>query len=307
MTTPFAFTTLATPGGDEAAVVVGDRHYLLSVLFPDWRPAGLRAHLDHWDEVLERTAELLQSSEGAPPQDLEPVMEPHVLSPVRFPNKLVCVGGVYRDHLVQMGLPAQRWPRMPMFLRPPTTSIVGPGRTIRIPSMTTQLDWEIELAVVIGRRLRDASDVEALAGIAGYSVGIDFGCRDLLDRGSPIGVDLVRAKAQDTLAPIGPVVVPARFVKDPQDLKLRLWVNDQQRQDGSTSDMLYPVREQVATVSRYITLEAGDVIFTGSPAGSARHDEEYLKPGDRVVAEIVGIGTLAVEIYADGGERTQII
>jgi 2-keto-4-pentenoate hydratase/2-oxohepta-3-ene-1,7-dioic acid hydratase in catechol pathway len=207
--------------------------------------------------------------------------------------------------LLQMGLPAERWPNMPLFLRPPTTSIVGPGRTVRIPAMTQQFDWEIELAVVISRRLSQVSEAEAASGIAGYSVGIDFGCRDLLDRGSAIGADLVRAKAQDTMAPVGPVLMPAAFVADPQNLSLRLWVNGEQRQDGSTANMLYSIHEQIATISRYITLEPGDLIFTGSPAGSARTPDQYLRAGDRIKAEIAEVGVLEVELYrgADAAAR----
>ena len=117
-------------------------------------------------------------------------------------------------------------------LRPPTTSIRGPGRTIRIPPTTKEFDWESELAVVIGRRLSEGDEEEALQAIAGYSIGIDFTCRDLLDRNAPAGVDLVRAKAQDGMAPLGPVLMPAQFVGDPQNLSLTLSVNGAMRQDG---------------------------------------------------------------------------
>ena len=223
--------------------------------------------------------------------------QPEFLAPIRYPNKLICVGAVYRDHLEQMDLPAERWPRMPIFLRPPTTSIVGPGRTVRIPATTREFDWEIELVAVIGRTLTNADETQAAGAIIGYSVGIDFSCRDLLDRGSAAGVDLIRAKAQDTMAPMGPVIRPADQVGDPQNLSLTLWVNDELRQDSTTANMLFPVYEQVATISRFITLEPGDVVFTGSPAGSARSADQFLTSGDRIRAEIEKVGVLDLELF----------
>ena len=165
-----------------------------------------------------------------------------------------------------------------------------------IPPETNEFDWEIELAVVLGARLTDGDLVSARLAIAGYSVGIDLTCRDLLDRDAPAGVDLVRAKSQDGMAPLGPALVPAEFVGDPQRLGLRLHVNDQIRQDGHTSDMLYSVYEQVANISRFITLEPGDVVFTGSCAGSGASIGQFLKPGDRLRAEIEKVGCLEVAI-----------
>jgi 2-keto-4-pentenoate hydratase/2-oxohepta-3-ene-1,7-dioic acid hydratase in catechol pathway len=292
--TEFSFATIRTPEGERAAVLVNSRYYRLDQLIPGSSATGLRPLLDDWDGLLERTTRSIEKdlSTAAAIEDAQ------LLAPVRYPNKLICVGAVYSDHLEQFNLPPQRWSRMPIFLRPPTTSIVGPGRTVRIPSTTRQFDWEIELAVVMGRRLRAGDNTEARAAIAGYTIGIDFTCRDLLDRGSPIGVDLIRAKAQDDMAPLGPVVVPAQFVGDPQCLSLRLWVNDELRQDGTTANMLFPVYEQIATISRFITLEPGDIVLTGSPAGSARSEEEFLKPGDRIRAQIDRVGTLELELMS---------
>jgi 2-keto-4-pentenoate hydratase/2-oxohepta-3-ene-1,7-dioic acid hydratase in catechol pathway len=252
--------------------------------------------MDDWDGLLARIEPLLAQLGEDRGTCGAYVAEPRIVAPLRYPNKLVCVGAVYSDHLQQFGLPAERWNSMPMFLRAPTTSIVGPGRTIAIPPTTDQFDWEIELAVVIGRRLSRGDEEEARSAIAGYSIGIDFTCRDLLKPDRPGGVDLVRAKAQDGMAPIGPAVVPSRFVPDPQNLSLRLWVNDRLRQDGTTANMLFPVVEQISTISQYITLEPGDVVFTGSPAGSA--EGEYLKPGDQIRAEIEHVGVLELEIMS---------
>ena len=296
MIADYRLATLATGDGERAAIELDGRFYRLDRLAPGLPAVGLRVLLDDWSHTLAVLDDRIAAADSAL-LDVAFVDSPEVLSPILFPNKLVCVGAVYRDHLEQFGLPPDRWPSMPIFLRPPTTSVVGPGRTVRIPPTTRQFDWEIELAVVIGKRLTAATEVEAQAGIAGYSIGIDFSCRDLLDRDSPVGVDLVRAKAQDCMAPVGPVMALARAVGDPQDLGLRLWVNGELRQDGRTSTMLFSVYEQVATISRFVTLEPGDIVFTGSPAGSARSDDQFLKSGDRITAEIDRIGTLKLELY----------
>ena len=293
----FALGTIALDGHDVAALAIDDRTYRLGVLYPDLPKGGLRALVADWDALNARiAADAARLSDGSPAAAI--VEHPVWLAPLRYPNKQVCVGAVYRDHLEQMNLPAERWPKLPIFLRPPTTSIVGPGRTVAIPAMTREFDWEIELAVVLKSVLTDATEAEAAAAIAGYSVGIDFSCRDLLDRGSPVGVDLIRAKAQDTMGPIGPWIRPADQIADVQRLALKLWINDDLRQDGTTASMLFSVAEQLATISRFITLEPGDVVFTGSPAGSARSEAEYLRPGDRVRAQIEQVGTLDIELYS---------
>lgn len=294
--TKFALANVATDAGDCAAIVVAGRHYRLDRLSTQLPPGGLIELLKSWDASLAKLqslATMLESSGG--PADAS-IAHPQVLAPIRFPDKVICVGANYRDHLLQFGLPTEKWVPMPFFLRPPRTSIVGPGRTVRIPLMTRQFDWEIELIAVVGRKLKNASAEQARGAIAGYSIGIDFTCRDLLNRNSPVGADLVRAKAQDTMAPLGPVLMPASMIDDPHALALRLWVNDELRQDSSTSNMLYSVYEQVAIVSEFITLEPGDVIFTGSPAGSAASEDQFLKGGDRIRAQIEGVGTLEVEL-----------
>lgn len=294
----FSLANLDTTDGERAALALGSGYYRLDRLAEGVFACGLRTILNDWGTAypkLVRMADGCADLGSATPAFLS--AEIAVLtSPIKYPNKLICVGGVYRDHMREFGLPAERSARMPIFLRSPTTSIVGPGRTVKIPPTTKQFDWEIELALVIGAFLTDADIESARHGIAGYSVGIDLTCRDLLNRNAPTGVDLVRAKAQDGMAPIGPVLRPSEFVGDPQNLGLRLYVNDELKQNGSTADMLYSVYEQVATISHYITLEPGDIVFTGSPAGSGASIQQFLKPGDRIRAEIDRVGCLEVEI-----------
>jgi 2-keto-4-pentenoate hydratase/2-oxohepta-3-ene-1,7-dioic acid hydratase in catechol pathway len=293
----FAIANLSTGSGERAALAIDNNYFRLDLIASEWN-TSVRAILDDWPRIYPSLVAAAQvcAREGATSRAFVDGREAHLLTPVRFPNKLVCVGAVYRDHLLEFNLPAERWKNMPIFLRAPTTSIVGPGRTLNIHATTKEFDWEIELAVVVSRRLKNADLQTAQAGIAGYSVGLDMTCRDLLDRGSRTGPDLVRAKAQDGMAPVGPFLRPAQFVSDPQNIRLQLFVNDEIKQNGTTSDMLYSIPEQLSTISQYITLEPGDIVFTGSPAGSGASIGQFLHPGDRIRAEIEQVGTLHVEV-----------
>jgi 2-keto-4-pentenoate hydratase/2-oxohepta-3-ene-1,7-dioic acid hydratase in catechol pathway len=295
----FAIANLSTSSGERAALAIDNNYFRLDLVSFEWN-TSVRAILDDWQRIYPGLVAAAQvcAREGPESRAFVSGTDAHLLTPVKFPNKLICVGAVYRDHLLEFNLPPERWKNMPMFLRAPTTSIVGPGRTLVIPPTTKEFDWEIELAVVVSQRLKNADLQTAQSGIAAYSVGLDMTCRDLLGRDSPTGVDLVRAKAQDGMAPVGPFLRPAQFVSDPQNLRLRLFVNDEIKQNGTTSDMLWSIPEQLSTISRYITLEPGDIVFTGSPAGSGASIGQFLHPGDRIRAEIDQVGTLHVEVVA---------
>ena len=296
--TNFSLANLDTPEGERAAICLTAGYFRLDRLGAKRMAISLRSLMDIWasayPEILEKAQLAAKAGEASPA--FVPPAQVRLTTPIKFPNKIVCVGGVYRDHLLEFNLPAERWAKMPMFMRPPTTSLVGPGGEVPIPPNTKEFDWEVELAVVLGARLTDGDLDSARAAIAAYSIGIDLTCRDLLDRNAPAGVDLVRAKSQDNMAPMGPTLVPAEFVGDPQRLGMRLYVNDEIKQNGTTSDMLYSVYEQVANISRFITLEPGDVVFTGSCAGSGASIGQFLQPGDRVRAEIDRIGRLDISI-----------
>jgi 2-keto-4-pentenoate hydratase/2-oxohepta-3-ene-1,7-dioic acid hydratase in catechol pathway len=156
------------------------------------------------------------------------------------------------------------------------------------------------LAVFVGKRLKDAERDEASAAIAGYAIGLDLSCRDLIWVDNDLKVDLVRGKGQDTMAPCGPAITPAKFVKNPNDLRIQLYVNDEKMMDASTSEMIYKIDEQLSVISHFITLQPGDILFTGSPSGSAReHGGRWLKPGDRIHAEISEVGVLNVTMRRD--------
>ena len=294
----YGLANLITADGERAAIWLPSGYFRLDQLVSARYAENLRSLMDDWIEfqtLLPRLVDECGKLGGLSPAYV--AIAGAVLStPIKYPNKLICVGGVYKDHLLEFNLPAQRWPKLPMFLRPPSTSLIGPGGQVQVPPRTQQFDWEVELVVVMGQRLTDGDLKTARDAIAGYSIGLDLTCRDLLDRASTLGVDLVRAKAQDGMAPVGPMLVPADVVGDPQSLRLRLYVNDEIKQDGSTVDMMYTVYEQIAVVSQYITLEPGDIVFTGSPAGSGASIGQFLKPGDRIRAEIERVGCLEIGI-----------
>lgn len=169
-----------------------------------------------------------------------------------------------------------------------------------MPPETQQLDWEIELAAVIGRRARRISADAALEVIAGYSIVNDISARDMNVRSDyPFKFDWFQGKCHDTFAPFGPWIVPAWQIPDPQQVSMRLDVNDTPMQEDTTANMIWTVREQIAYLSTIVTLEPGDVVATGTPTGVGMGRGIYLKAGDRMTASIKGIGTLANHVQAD--------
>ena len=208
--------------------------------------------------------------------------------PLARVGKVVCIGLNYRDHAAEVGASLPDEPIV--FLKTPDT-IVGADDTVLIPHRSTSTDWEVELAVVIGAQARYLGSVEDAAPcIAGYAISNDVSEREFqLERGGTWD----KGKNCETFNPLGPWITTADQVPDPQALRLRLSVNDQLRQDGSTSDMIFPVDYLVWYVSQFLVLRPGDIINTGTPAGvaSGRPDTPYLRHGDLVSASIDGLGT----------------
>jgi len=297
----FTLATLRTPEGRKAALGVEGAYYLLDALRPEsgWT---VRTLVDHWDTslpLLQGLADRLTEKTDGPTAPIEASLV-QFETPVVYPNKLMAVGANYSGHLKEMGLAVKKWESMPFFLRPPTTTLVGPGETVHIPRSTKQFDWELELVVIVCKRLRNASREEAATAVAGYSIGLDLSCRDLIPSDNDLKIDLVRGKAQDTMAPCGPYLMPAAFVPDPYNLRLQLSVNGEPMMDASSSEMLYHIDEMLSIISEYITIEPGDMLFTGSPSGSAGvHGGRFLKPGDKIHASIEGVGEMDVVMRQD--------
>jgi 2-keto-4-pentenoate hydratase/2-oxohepta-3-ene-1,7-dioic acid hydratase in catechol pathway len=225
------------------------------------------------------------------------------LAPLLYPGKILCAGANYYDHIAEMGVPdtSRAAQRLFFFFKPPANAVVGPGPTVRKPIGTHAFDWEVELAAVIGRTARNVGEAEALSHVAAYTVAIDFSARDLNRAPETFyKLDWVAGKAHDTCCPMGPRLVPASAFADPQDIGLRLRVNGQTKQDARTSGMIFSVAEQIAALSRIMTLDPGDVILTGTPAGVGVPKGTFLSVGDTVEAEIDGIGSFAVTIQPEG-------
>ena len=221
------------------------------------------------------------------------------LAPLLYPGKILCAGANYFDHLAEMGMPGAKKEdqRLFFFMKPPRNAVVGEGPTVHMPISTRAFDWEIELAAVIGRRARNVTPEAALSHVAGWTVAIDFSARD--HNRAPetfYKLDWVAGKANDTCCPLGPRIVPAAALPDPQNVGLKLSVNGEVKQDGRSTDMIFSVAEQIATASRIMTLDPGDVLLTGTPAGVGVPKQTFLKVGDRVAVEIEGIGGYAVTI-----------
>lgn len=287
----YALATVEHQGRAHACIESGGRFFPLAEL---GLPAALVAAFERWPELaakVERAAASLRDGWSA--------AEVRVLTPLQFPGKVLCAGANYYDHLQEMGVQDLRKEaqRLFFFFKPPRNAVVGPGKTVRMPLDTKAMDWEIELAAIIGKPARAVSEKGALAAIAAYTVSIDFSARDL-NRvpESFFKLDWVAGKANDTCCPMGPVVVPAAFLKDPQDLPLLLKVNGETKQNARTSGMIFSIAEQIAKLSRIMTLDPGDVVLTGTPAGVGAPKSTFLKVGDKVDATIEGIGTLSVEI-----------
>jgi 2-keto-4-pentenoate hydratase/2-oxohepta-3-ene-1,7-dioic acid hydratase in catechol pathway len=208
--------------------------------------------------------------------------------PIPDPDKILCIGLNYREHARESGLEV---PPVPVVFAKFRNSLIGPGTAIELPVISQQVDYEGELAVVIGRSCKNIKVSEALTVVAGYSVLNDVSARDLQLQVSQWTI----GKAIDTFAPMGPGLVPAYLVPDPQKLELITRVNGRVVQQTWTSDMIFSVSEIIAHLSRAITLEPGDIIATGTPAGVGfkREPALFLQAGDTVEVEISSIGLLS--------------
>lgn len=228
-----------------------------------------------------------------------------ILAPLPVPGTLFCAGANYSDHVAEMAkvnniepdpdphtLGLGSW----HFIKS-SRSVIGPGEGIEIPSGSQKLDWEAELAVVIGQKTRNIPVDRALTCVAGYTIANDLSARDLSRRNgiaihSPFRFDWMAHKSFDTACPLGPWIVPATQIADPQNLSISLSVNGEMKQNSNTSRMIFTIAEQIADLSRRLTLWPGDVILTGTPAGVGSASGQFLKPGDRISVRVAGIGEL---------------
>lgn len=224
--------------------------------------------------------------------------------PLQNPGNIYCAGANYSDHVREMAL-SQGLPEGPgmkeigekpwHFIKSGRSSIIGPGDAVSLPAYSNSVDWEIELVAVMGREAKNVTVEQALDYVAGYTIANDLSARDASRRplnppGSPFFYDWISHKSFDGSCPLGPWIVAAAEVGNPQNLGLKLWVGDELMQDSSTSEMIFSVAEQIAMLSSRVTLHPGDLILTGTPAGVGKPRNRYLRAGETVTLWIEKIG-----------------
>ena len=256
-------------------------------------PAGMLAMLRSWDaglaaanDLLVRLATLGAATDAKPwSHALDRIT---LLAPVPRPGKILCSGINYRSHLHEN--PGARLPTEPFFFAKMPSAVIGPGAPIMLPTQSRQVDYEVEFAVVIGRTMKHTPNDEVMRCIAGYTILHDVSARDVQFKDNQITL----GKNFDTFCPMGPCLVTCDEIPDPSGLGLRSYVNGEIMQNGSNADWVFPLTKLLGFLSQVMTLEPGDVVSTGTPAGVGlfRPTPLFLGPGDVVRLEIDGIGAL---------------
>jgi 2-keto-4-pentenoate hydratase/2-oxohepta-3-ene-1,7-dioic acid hydratase in catechol pathway len=275
--------TLETPAGPRAAVLHGTSYVDLHATDAAV-PPSVRALLEGGPELLRRAA-----AAAARPDAARLAAGARLLPPVPDPHKIVCIGLNYRDHAAETGAAL---PRDPVLFSKFATTLIGPEAAIVLPPVSHEVDYEAELVLVIGRGGRNIPRESARAHLAGYTVGHDVSARDWQLKKD--GKQWLAGKTFDTFAPTGPWLVTSDEVPDPHALGIRLRLNGQTMQDSNTNQLIFRAEDLVAYISQVVTLQPGDLIFTGTPAGVgvARKPPVWLKGGDVVEVEIDGLGVL---------------
>jgi 2-keto-4-pentenoate hydratase/2-oxohepta-3-ene-1,7-dioic acid hydratase in catechol pathway len=212
-----------------------------------------------------------------------------ILCPLSKAGKILCIGLNYRDHAIETKATI---PTEPIVFSKMSTTLIGDGDDVVLPSQSNMVDYEAELVAVIGKTIKNVDEQNALDAVFGYSVGNDISARDW-QKDKP-GKQWLLGKSFDTFAPLGPAIAKADSILDPSNLKISCRVNGQTLQSGNTSDMIFGPATVISYISQVMTLYPGDIIYTGTPAGvgMARNPQRFLQPGDRVEVEIEDIGTL---------------
>jgi 2-keto-4-pentenoate hydratase/2-oxohepta-3-ene-1,7-dioic acid hydratase in catechol pathway len=298
----YRLATYAAESGPRAGLVIGEEIFDAAALTGHAGDVTVLAILEDWPAAQERLARA-----AAAPGKGRALGNPRLLAPIRWPSAIYCAGANYADHAAEMAR-AQNRPPPPdphtlglkpwHFIKAGRSTLAAPDETVVITGLSQSMDWEIELAAVIGRTAKNVSLAQALDHVAGYTIANDLSARDMGRRtgvpdDSPFKFDWVAHKNFDGSCPLGPWIVPAGDIPDPQNLGLKLWVNDVVKQASNTGKMIFSIAEQIAHLSSRITLSPGDVVLTGTPSGVGAARKEFLKPGDEVKLWIQHIGTLA--------------
>jgi 2-keto-4-pentenoate hydratase/2-oxohepta-3-ene-1,7-dioic acid hydratase in catechol pathway len=292
----FSLVQFRVPGSMKIGVGVYDGTIVRS-LAPSADGMDLMGLLQDW-------ASWSDYLENVDADTLEHVSDARLIAPLTFPRKILCAGVNYYDHAREMKVVPPDPAADPFFfLKTPTTTIVGPFDDIRIGDDSADcFDWEVELGVVISTKARDVRAEDTAGIVAGYVVSNDISARGLFSReaGPPFDLNWLAQKNQDDSCPIGPGLMPAWHISDPQNLTMSLQVNGEVKQKSNTSQMVVDVANLIAGASRVTTLEPGDLILTGTPAGVGLPRNTFLAHGDVVTVEIEGIGRIVNRIVTRG-------
>jgi 2-keto-4-pentenoate hydratase/2-oxohepta-3-ene-1,7-dioic acid hydratase in catechol pathway len=304
---PYKLLSFRAGQGSRAGVLIGDTVYDAAKVTGVAAHASVLGVLEDWSRARRLLAQgSKRIASGKTRGKGVPVARTRLLAPVLYPGAVYCAGANYTDHMAEMARAQGQTPGPTMkelgekpwhFVKTSRSSIVGPGAKVKLPVYSQMVDWEVELAAVIGKVARDVPVERALEYVAGYTIANDLSARDVMRRdknpaASPFHYDWLSQKCFDGSCPLGPWIVPSDELPDPQSLGLKLWVNDKLMQDSSTSRMIFDTAEQIAMLSSRVTLQPGDLILTGTPAGVGMPRRVFLKPGDSVKLWIEGIGEL---------------
>jgi 2-keto-4-pentenoate hydratase/2-oxohepta-3-ene-1,7-dioic acid hydratase in catechol pathway len=300
----YKLVTYKSADGPRAGLVVGDDVFDAQKLTGKAAYATVMGIMADWkaaEPALKAAAVKAGKSKGK----RQPLKKTKLLAPIRFPSAIYCAGANYSDHAAEMaakeGAPPPVDPhtlghKAWHFLKA-AGAITDPGATVQISTYAKNMDWEIELAAVIGRQGKNIPQAKALSYVAGYTIANDLSARDRGRRAgvpdaSPFKWDWTKHKTFDGSCPLGPWIVPASDIGNPQKLGLKLWVNGVLKQDSNTADMIFNLAEQIEQLSVNMTLYPGDLILTGTPAGVGAGRGEFLKAGDVVKLWIENIGEI---------------
>jgi len=299
----YQLATYEAVQGPRAGIVVDEEVFDLAGLMGNSSYATVLDVLKDW----ETAQAVLDKAAGTKIAKMKgiPLERTKLLVPVLYPSTIYCAGANYVDHVQEMATARKIEPDpdphslglKPWHFIKASRSVIETGATVSLPAYSEMVDWEAELTAVIGRPAKNVPVGKALDYVAGYTVGNDLSARDFTARPqisdtSPFKYDWVSQKSFDGACPVGPWIVPARRIVNPQHLSIKLWVNDVLKQDSHTGKMIFSVAEQIAHLSTRITLHPGDLVLTGTPAGVGMGRREFLKAGDVVRVWIERIGTL---------------
>jgi 2-keto-4-pentenoate hydratase/2-oxohepta-3-ene-1,7-dioic acid hydratase in catechol pathway len=305
---PYKLLSYHAGKASRAGILVGESVYDAAKVTGVAAHASVTGILDDWSRAHRLLAQAAKriASGNARLKGL-PIKRARLLAPILYPGNIYCAGANYTDHMAEMARAQGQTPGPTMkelgekpwhFVKSSRSSVVGPGARVKLPIYSQMVDWEVELAAVIGKVARDVPVEKALDHVAGYTIANDLSARDVMRREknpatSPFHYDWLSQKCFDGSCPLGPWIVPSSDIAYPQNLALKLWVNDTLMQDSLTSKMIFSTAEQIAMLSSRVTLYPGDLVLTGTPAGVGTPRRLFLKPGDRVKLWIESIGELS--------------